>query len=139
MDNELAESHRRVLGSGMSIVDSSVVRVLDLLDARNSPAAIPPVEGSIPEDEKIEIKRRLLQLQDLIRLLVEKYDLEPSKKNLSRVLAAEVSQIWVILEDCRPGRMRGYGAMAESAADALEADVAKMLKIANWLRSLLSS
>lgn len=139
MDEGLGESHRRVIGSGMLIVDSASVRILDLLDERNSPAAIKAVEGSISDEEKHEIRARLLQLQELIALLVTKYDIEPSKKNLRRILAAEVSQIWVCLEDSRPGRIRGYGAMPTSTADALEADLDKMLQIANTLRALLNS
>jgi hypothetical protein len=139
MDNGLGESHRRVIGSGMLIVDSAAVRILDLLDERNSPAAIKAVEGSITEQEKQEIKARLLQLQGLIVSLVTKYDIEPSKKNLRRILASEVSQIWVCLEDSRPARIRGYGAMPSSTAKALETELQEMLGIANRLRALLNS
>jgi hypothetical protein len=139
MDEGLGESHRRVVGSGMLIVDSAAVRILDLLDERNSPAAIKAVEGSITEEEKQEIRARLLQLQELIASLVTKYDIEPSKKNLRRIIASEVSQIWVCLEDSRPARIRGYGAMAGSTSEALEKDLQEMLRIANRLRALLSS
>jgi hypothetical protein len=139
MDDGLGESHRRVIGSGMLIVDSAAIRILDLLDERNSPAAIKAVEGSITEKEKGEIRERLIQLQELIAALVRKYDLEPSKKNLRRILASEVSQIWICLEDSRPVRIRGYGAMPTSTADALEADLQEMLQIAHRLRALLSS
>jgi hypothetical protein len=139
MDDGLGESHRRVIGSGMLIVDSAAVRILDLLDERNSPAAIKAVEGSIADDEKQEIRAHLLQLQELIGSLVTKYDIEPSKKNLRRILASEVSQIWVCLEDSRPARIRGYGAMPTSTAEVLEADLGEMLRIANRLRAMLSS
>lgn len=135
----MGESHRRVIGSGMLIVDSAAVRILDLLDERNSPAAIKAVEGSIADDEKQEIRAHLLQLQELIGSLVTKYDIEPSKKNLRRILASEVSQIWVCLEDSRPARIRGYGAMPTSTAEVLEADLGEMLRIANRLRAMLSS
>ena len=139
MDEGLGESHRRVVGSGMLIVDSAAVRILDLLDERNSPAAIKAVEGSVTKEEKQEIRARLLQLQELIASLVTKYDIEPSKKNLRRIIASEVSQIWVCLEDSRPARIRGYGAMAASTSEALETDLQEMLRIANRLRALLSS
>jgi hypothetical protein len=139
MDDGLGESHRRVIGSGMLIVDSAAVRILDLLDERNSPAAIKAVEGSVTEEEKQEIRARLIRLQELIAALVRKYDVEPSKKDLRRILASEVSQIWICLEDSRPARIQGYGTMSASAADALEADLDQMLQIANRLRALLSS
>jgi hypothetical protein len=139
MDDGLGESHRRVIGSGMLIVDSAAVRILDLLDERNSPAAIKAVEGSVTEEEKQEIRARLIQLQELIAALVQKYDIEPYKKNLRRILASEVSQIWICLEDSRPARTQGYGAMSASASEALETELQEMLAIANRLRALLNS
>jgi hypothetical protein len=139
MDDGLRESHRRVIASGMLIVDSAAVRILDLLGDRNAPAAMNIIEGSITGNEKEEIKTRLLQLQALIASLVQKYDLEPSKKNLRRILASDVSQIWISLEDSRPARIRGYGAMPASTAESLEADLQKMLEIAHRLRAMLNS
>jgi hypothetical protein len=139
MDDGLGESHRRVIGSGMLIVDSAAVRILDLLEERNAPAAMKVIEGSVADDEKEEIRAQLLQLQELIASLVRKYELEPSKKNLRRILASDVSQIWISLEDSRPARIRGYGAMPTSTAEALEADLQEMLQIAHRLRALLSS
>jgi hypothetical protein len=139
MDDGLSDSHRRVVGSGMLIVDSAAVRILDLLEDRNTPAAMKVIEGSITENEKAEIRARLLQLQGLIASLVRKYDLEPSKKNLRRILASDVSQIWISLEDSRPARIRGYGAMPASLAETLETDLQEMLQIAHKLRALLNS
>ena len=139
MDDGLGESHRRVIGSGMLIVDSAAVRMLDLLDERSAPAAIKAVEGSITDDEKQEIRARLIRLQALIAALVRKYEIEPSKKNLRRILASEVSQIWVCLEDSRPTRIRGYGPIAPSTAEMLETDLQEMLQIAHRLRALLNS
>lgn len=81
----------------------------------------------------------LLGVQQLIASLVQKYGIEPSKKNLRRILASEASQICVCLEDSRPASIRGYGAMPAFTADALEADLQEMLRIANRLRALLSS
>ncbi len=43
------------------------------------------------------------------------------------------------LEDSRPARIRGYGAMSKSSAESLEADLQKMLQIANRIRILLNS
>jgi len=139
MDDGLSDSHRRVVGSGMLIVDSAAVRILDLLEDRNTPAAMKVIEGSITENEKAEIRARLLQLQGLIASLVRKYDLEPSKKNLRRILASDVSQIWISLEDSRPARIRGYGAMPASLAETLETDLQEMLQTAHKLRALLNS
>jgi hypothetical protein len=139
MDDSLGDSHRRVIGSGMLIIDAAAVRMLDLLAERNSPAAMKIVEGSVTGSEREQITTRLVQLQALIVSFAQKYGLQPSKRNLRRILAADASQIWVTLEDCRPGRIRGYGAMSASTAKSLESNLQEALRIANELRSLLCS
>ena len=137
MDDGLSDSHRRVIGSGMLIIDAAAVRMLDLLEDRNSPAAMKVIEGSVTERERQQIRVGLLHLQAVIASFVRKYALQPSKKNLRRVLASEVSQMWIALEDSRPARIRGYGAMPISSAESLEVDLQEMLAVANRLRELL--
>lgn len=139
MDDGLSDNHRRVIASGMLIVDAAAVRMLDLLEDRNSPAAMKTIEGSVTESEREQARAGLLQLQTLIASFVRKYDLQPSKRNLRRILASDVSQIWVALEDSRPARIRGYGAMPISSAESLEADLQELLLVANRLRALLNS
>jgi len=138
MDEGLSENHRRVMGSGMLIVDAAAVRMLNLLENRSSPAAMNVIEGEVSEREREHIRTWLRELQALIARLVDKYHLQPAKKNLRRILASDVSQIRVTLEDCRPARIRGYGAMSASSAESMEADLQEMLRIANRLRALLS-
>ncbi len=139
MGDGLTDNHRRVIASGMLIVDAAAVRMLDLLEDRNSPAAMKITEGSVTESERAQIKASLLQLQTIIASLVPKYDLQPSKRDLRRVLASDASQIWLALEDTRPARIRGYGAMAPPSAELLETDLQELLRVANRLRALLNS
>jgi hypothetical protein len=139
MDDGLSDNHRRVIASGMLIVDAAAVRMLDLLEDRNSPAAMKTIEGSVTESAREQIRAGLLQLQTLIASLVRKYDLQPSKRNLRRILASDVSQIWVALEDSRPARIRGYGVIPISSAESLEADLHELLLVANRLKAPLNS
>ncbi len=136
-DYRLSEGHRRVIGSGMQVVDAAAVRMLNLLQGRSSPAAMNVVEGSVTAVESEQIQADLKQLQGLISLLAEKYELRPARKNLRRILTSDVSQIWIALEDSRPARIRGYGAMPTSSAESLEEDLREMLHLANRLRALL--
>ncbi len=95
MDEGLSENHRRVVGSGMLIVDAAAVRMLNLLEDRNSPVAVRVVEGSVDERERERIRAQLKQLQSLIACLVEKYDVQPSKKNLRHILAGNYVQLGI--------------------------------------------
>jgi hypothetical protein len=139
MDRYLTDNHRRVIGSGMQIIDAAAVRMLNLLEGRNSSAAINVVEGSVTETERERITASLKQLQAMIASFARKYDLQPSKRSLRRILASDISQIWIALEDSRPGRIRGYGALSPASAASLEADLHEMLLLANTLRAFLNS
>jgi len=139
MDQGLSEGQRRAVCSGMLIVDAAAVRMLNLLENRSSPAAITVFEDDLSEQEREYIHTRLKELQSLITQFVQKYQLQPSKRKVRRILAADISQIWVTLEDCRPARIRGYGNMSTAGAGSLEADLRPMLHIASRLRGLLSS
>lgn len=128
-----------MIASGLMVADAAAVRMLDLLDNRNSPSALNVIEGSIPEEEKCKVKGALLRLQELISCFAGKHELQPSTKNLRRILASEISQIWICLEDSRPLRIRGYGVMADATAESLEGDLQEMLRIAHSLMGLLNS
>ncbi len=56
MDDGLSDSHRRVIGSGMLVIDAAAVRMLDLLEDRNSPAAMNVIEGFVTESEREQIR-----------------------------------------------------------------------------------
>jgi hypothetical protein len=139
VDESLTEGQRRAVSSGMLIVDAAAVRMLNLLENRSSPPAMNVLEGEISEREKEYIRARLKELESLLVQFVQKYQLRPFKRNVRRILAADASQVWVTLEDCRPGRIRGYGEMSAPSAESLETDLRQMLQIASWLRGLLSS
>jgi len=109
MDEGLSENHRRVMGSGMLIVDAAAVRMLNLLENRSSPAAMNVIEGEVSEHEREHIRAWLRELQVIIARFVHKYHLQPAKKNLRRILASDMSQIWVTLEDSRPAQIRDTG------------------------------
>ncbi len=139
MDEGLSEGHRRALSSRMLIVDSAIVRVLGLLEDRKTPAAMKSIEGSVTAEQQEEITARLLQLQARLASLATRYNLEPAKRDLRRILASEVSRIWVALEDSRPRRLKGYGSLPAETAAALEAQMQEMLQIANSLMAILDS
>ncbi|HEX8818046.1 MAG TPA: hypothetical protein VF753_21335 [Terriglobales bacterium] len=139
MDDGLTDGHRRAVGSGMLIADSAAVHILDLLDDRNTSGTMKVIEGSVSDQEKVQIKSCLLRLRQRIVSLVNNYELEPSKRDLRQVLASHISQLWIALENSRPARIRGYGVMPAATAEALESDLQELLQIARQLRALLHS
>ena len=138
MPNGLNEGHLRRLSSGMVIVDSAITRMLDLLNGHAASTPMTAIEGA-PSNEEGELLRVSLQkLRVLISALAEKYDLEPSRKQIPRMLMADASQMWTSLEDCRPSRMRGYGGIPQIEAVTLESDLQRLLQTVNEIIQVLN-
>ena len=139
MANDLNEGHLRRLSSVMAIVDSMISRMLDMLDDRARATPMTVVEGALSAEERRSLEKSLAGLRSLIAGFAGKYDLEPSKKRLRRVLITDASQIWTLLEDCRPSRMRGYGKINDSDAEALETEIQKFLSKINEVMQIFAA
>ncbi|MBZ5647761.1 MAG: hypothetical protein LAN37_11140 [Acidobacteriia bacterium] len=128
-ENGLNENHKRRLAVAMALVDAGVARILDQLDERTSPTTMTVVERSIPQSERTELKETLRELQTLTASVARAYGLDKRRKHLRRTIVAELSQIWTILEDSRPRKMKGMGAVPAEVAESLDRDVDQMLKL----------
>ena len=128
-ENGLNENHKRRLAVAMALVDAGVARILDQLDERTSPTTMTVVERSIPQSERTELKETLRELQTLTASVARAYGLDKRRKHLRRTIVAELSQIWTILEDSRPRKMKGMGAGPAEVAESLDRDVDQMLKL----------
>ncbi len=103
----LDELHARRLATVASVFESALDRVELVLKSIESPYGDgpPPVEaGHIgPAREKMRTIRTRLS-ESLNRFSVQLRRPEPRQ-----MLAAELSTLWVVLENARPERMKGYG------------------------------
>ena len=61
-----SESQCRAIAGGMLIVDAAAVRMMNLLENRNSPVAMTVVEGSIDDTERVQIRSYINELQGLV-------------------------------------------------------------------------
>lgn len=76
-------------------------------------------------------------LQDKAIEIYERYGFRARKKDLIRVLDAEVSSIWEMLEDTLRERMRGYGPMDPDTAVTLKRDIRELLAMNRRIRAYL--
>ncbi|HXE89348.1 MAG TPA: hypothetical protein VNK82_00120 [Terriglobales bacterium] len=128
-DPGLNENHLRRLAVSMAMVDAAVVRILDLLDHKPSPARLNVVEPSLSAADTALLREALHKLQPLAEKLARDYGLETHRRDLRRIVAAETSQMWTILENCRPRRMKGLGKVPALAAHQLDQRLDEMISI----------
>lgn len=130
----LNENHLRRLATSLHLLEAAAERV-DLL-LRQGAVATPQlvVTDALSPEMKELVLLRLQQLREEIARTMAAWRLPPRARDLGRILNAEISSMWVNLEDLRPHRMLGRGPIAPQAAEALEAHIGSMLALVDDLR-----
>jgi len=103
----LDELHARRLATLASVFGSAFDRmelVLKSLESasRNEPAPVKAEQIRLGREKMATARNRLSES-------LERFSVQLRKPEPRQVLAAELSTLWVVLENARPERMRGYG------------------------------
>lgn len=135
---QFTEPQQRHVETTLVLIDKAVQRVEFALDRTRHHGGPSGIASSLDETT-VEALRRLLQkLQQQAVALHRRYGFRTRKLDLDRVLNAELTHVWEMLEDCRPARMRGYGEMESDTARQLEQEVAALLEIVHRAHALLA-
>jgi hypothetical protein len=130
----LHEFHARSLASTLTLADASVRRMERLLANGGEQGLIRVIQNTLSQEECSAFLRDVHSLRDMLAAMAETFSLQHDSFDLRRVLDAELSTLWVLFEDCRPARMKGYGqdfspedgARLEETANRLTAHVRSM-------------
>jgi hypothetical protein len=109
----LDELHARRLETVMTLVENALERIELLLagvEAAGGWGGDSPAHGSAIAPGQIrEARRRSEEIRKRLRSAARRFSIRPHKPEPRQTLAAELSSLWVILENARPRRMKGYG------------------------------
>ena len=109
----LDELHARRLETVMTLVENALQRIEQVLagvEAGSGSAGGSAARGSqIMPAQVREARRRCEEIRRRLRAAVRRFAIRPHKPDPRQTIAAELSSLWVILENARPRRMKGYG------------------------------
>jgi len=125
---KLHEYHARSLEATLSRVDEAIHRMERLLVDGGQDGVVRKIENTLPKDSREALLAGIGSLRARLAATAQTFLLEPHALDIRRVLDAEISTMWLLFENCRPERMKGYGqAFAKEAREALEKDVEALL------------
>ncbi len=125
---KLHEYHARSLEATLSRVDEALNRMERLLIAGGQQGVVRKIENTLSPGSNEILLAEVRSLRKMVVSLAQTFSLEPHPLDIRRVLDAEISTMWVLFENCRPERMKGYGqAFAKEAREALEKNVEMLL------------
>ncbi len=102
----LDELHARRISTVISVTEDALARIeLALEQAEKSKRHARSLTPA-----RIQARRqKIASIRRALEKAVERFDLRPSKPEPQQVLAAELSSLWVVLENALPKRLKGYG------------------------------
>jgi len=135
---KLHEFHARSLESTLILADESVLRIRRLLHDGGQTGIIRQVTNSLSDGKRGELQASAEELRRTFMKFAEDFSLKPHPLELRRVLDAELSSLWVDLQDCRPDRMKGYGQpFSPEAQKRLENTIDDLLAQIEAMRMIL--
>jgi hypothetical protein len=133
----LHELHRRRLEATVQLVEESLERVERLI-AERSGGSLKAVQNPFLPEDRQHLLTAIHELRSKLASFVVACQLKRRSVDLRQILNSELISAWVMLENCRPKRMKGYGIeFAESSSKALDEGVESLLEQLDKLRQLL--
>jgi len=103
----LDELHARRLATLISVFEGALERMESVLKTLET------ASGDEPSDIKTEQVCRTREKMAIVRTRlaesVKRFSIQVRKTGPRQLMVAELSRLWVVLENARPERMKGYG------------------------------
>lgn len=135
---KLDELHQRRLEATVQLLEESVARCRRWL-AGTDGGIVRVVRSSLEEAERERLLAEIDLFHAELHRFAAEFELQARPVDVMQLLNAEVSTAWVMLENCRPKRMKGYGVAFDPAvARALNGEVERLLEHVAVLRKRIA-
>jgi hypothetical protein len=134
----LDDKIRRRLETSARLVEQRLLRIERLLAGGARDEQFRDVENALPDAERAALAEQAEAFRRELAAFGRRLGLRPQRAELQQLLEAELSSIWVILENCYPRRMKGYGVVFDAETRSrLESEIAALLARVREMRSKL--
>ena len=137
---KLHELHQRRLESTVQLVEASLARIESAVREPESPGIVHAVENTLSVAQRQRILEEVRRFRAVLLEFSGAFELEKHSLDVRQILAAELSSLWVMLENCRPKRMKGYGVSFQpETRQLIEGKLEGLLERVAALRAVLSA
>ena len=108
----LDELHARRLATVITVFERALDRmelVMRALESGGSGQPGVPMPGSLSPRQVQRLREAVRGIRKRLEFAVKRFSLQLQEPEPKQVLAAELSSLWVVLENAMPKRMKGYG------------------------------
>jgi hypothetical protein len=135
---KLHELHQRRLEATVGLIENGLDRMERLLAEDGQGGIVRAVEDTLSPQERSSLLDDFRRLRNELHNVAKLFALQRHPIGIRQVLNAELSSAWVMLENCRPKRMKGFGVEFDPVVRAaLDEGVEKLVTQVLALRAKL--
>jgi hypothetical protein len=120
------ENHRRALRSNLLVVERDLHYIRSQLESRVNKSVSYFTRNDIGPETKRKVLTMTKTMLDEIEQIVEKFSLESKEESARRNILGALSEIWTILPDSRPEKLKAYGSMSERDRELLTPHIQRL-------------
>lgn len=105
----LDELHARRLATVVNVLEAALDRVEVVLRSFEPGDEAHPGASPLTPEEIRQVRAKMKGVRERLGQALERFAIRRRKPHPRQVLAAELSTLWVVLENAMPRRLKGYG------------------------------
>ncbi len=130
----LSTNYLRVLSSLTEIIEREVTEILRILENPVEEGEIIRTTVSFSPEERMQKIHRLRTLLEENRKFFRALHAKPVVYPEKQIFDAKVTQLWTILRDSLPEKMKGYGTLEKTEREWISEHINRLLEIIGQLK-----
>ena len=136
----LKPAQASALTSTLVVLEKTLGEIERLCDARGNdpeviPGALQRVIGLRSDEARAEVRDLTRTARTEIGAVARKFELKGREENAPAAISALASMSWMDLEECRPARLKGWGAVDPLLAEALTPHIDRLISLLRLIAS----
>jgi hypothetical protein len=123
------ENHRRALRSNLLVVERDLHYIRSQLESYVNKSASYFTRNDIGPETKRKVLTMTKTMLDEIEQIMDKFNLESKEESARRNIRGALSEIWTILEETRPEKLKAYGSISERDRELLTPHIQRLQRI----------
>jgi hypothetical protein len=107
--SEISENHRRSISISPQLLDKQICQWEQWIDGHIAPGVMYQQQDSLSASRKIELRRRIAEIREVIIQLRGDLKLEPERVNTAQIMVGQATVLWEMLAELNSYSLRGYG------------------------------
>jgi len=123
------ENHRRALRSNLLVVERDLHYIRSQLESYVNKSVSYFTRNDIGPETKRKVLTMTKTMLDEIEQIMDKFNLESKEESARRNIRGALSEIWTILEETRPEKLKAYGSISERDRELLTPHIQRLQRI----------